>query len=266
MSVICGSTAPAYSFSRGTGTCNVQATGMPGFARYGPVASNLDLCRRLEAACAALARVADSRLRGARAGNRRRGAHIAPPVHRPRPVRRTAHLRYRARPEPSNRVPQQRSARSAAWLLPPARIHASAPDARLSNRGAGTDVRGDGAARRSRYRAPVSRKSERRSRGSRCKRGGDVRRAARKAALRALRRCAIARRRQPPVHRRPRAAGNRKPAAQSCVRLGASLEGLAAVHRPKRRPAAPDRRRQHTRHTDREAAPLARRAHAHAAR
>ena len=60
--------------------------------------------------------------------------------------------------------------------------------ARLSDRRAGADVRGYCAACRSRHGAAVSREGEWRSRGPRCKRGGDVRCTTRKTALRALRR------------------------------------------------------------------------------
>ena len=73
--------------------------------------------------------------------------------------------------------------------------------------------RGDGAACRFGHRAAVSRKGDRRSRGPRCKRGGDVRRTARKTSLRALRGRAAAHRREPAFHRGPRTAGDRETAA-----------------------------------------------------
>src|SRR5262245_55963014 len=106
--------------------------GMPGLARSHAVASGLDLYRRLEKARVTLARVADTRMRSARARRDRRVTHVAPPVERPRSLRRTAHLRHRARSEPADRLPQQRATRSAAWLLPSARIYRSACVARLS--------------------------------------------------------------------------------------------------------------------------------------
>ncbi len=161
-----GSEAPGYSVRCGTGTCHVRAQGCPGSRDNAQVAYGL-ADSPLRAALLALAIVDEVRT------SRLQSSVL---------TRYAARLTYDIGAGPSSRIvfPSSGPHDRAARLLPPAGIHPPAPVARLSDRRAGADVRSDGAACRSRHRAAVSREGERRSRGPRCRRSGNVRRAARK--------------------------------------------------------------------------------------